>query len=104
MLTNRCAYEVMDLLCLHFMPKDKITDNERLNGFFKRVYAANILYRDRVYSILEYKNSIEKTLHDLCYAEMTDKEFEATLEQLLRGRLISGEYVDHYRELRYKIK
>lgn len=104
MLTNRCAYEVMDLLCLHFMPKDKITDNERLNGFFKRIYAANILYRDRVYSILEYKNSIEKTLHDLCYAEMTDKEFEATLEQLLRGRLISGEYADHYRELRYKIK
>lgn len=104
MLTNRCAYEVMDLLCLHFMPKDKITDNERLNGFFKRIYAANILYRDRVYSILEYKNSIEKTLHDLCYAEMTDKEFEATLEQLLRGRLISGEYADHYRELRYRIK
>lgn len=103
MLTNRCAYEVMDLLCLHFMPKDKITENEQLNGFFKRIYAANILYRDRVYSITEYKDSVEKTLHDMCYAEMPEREFEMTLQQLIKGRLISEEYADHYMELRKKL-
>lgn len=101
-LTNRSAYAVMDLLCLHFMPKDKITESEQLNGFFKRIYSANILYRDRVYSIMEYKESIEQSLHDMCYAEMPEREFDTTLEQLVKGRLISDEYANHYREIRRK--
>ena len=101
-LTNRSAYAVMDLLCLHFMPRDKITESEQLNGFFKRIYAANILYRDRVYSIMEYKDSIEQALRDMCYAEMPEREFNTTLEQLIKGRLISDEYANHYREIRRK--
>lgn len=101
-LTNRSAYAVMDLLCLNFMPKDKITESEQLNGFFKRIYAANIMYRDRVYSIMEYKESIERSLRDMCYAEMPEREFDTTLEQLVKGRLISDEYANHYREIRKK--
>ena len=101
-LTNRSAYAVMDLLCLHFMPKDKITESEQLNGFFKRIYAANILYRDRVYSIMEYKDSIEQALRDMCYAKMPEREFNTTLEQLVKGRLISDEYANYYREIRRK--
>lgn len=101
-LTNRSAASVMDLLCLNFMPKDKITESDRFNGFFKRIYAANILYRDRVYSILEYKNSVEGILHDMCFAQMPEREFYTTLEQLVKGKLISREYATHYEEIRKK--
>ncbi len=102
-ISNRSAAQVLDLLCLNFMPQDKITKNEKLNGYFKRVYAAHILYRDRVYSITEYKDSVEKTLGEFCYAEIPRREFLVTLENLVRGQLISQEYADFYADRREKI-
>lgn len=102
-ISNRSAAEVMDLLCLNFMPQDKITKSEKINGFFKRVYAANILFKDRVYSITEYKAVVEKTLGEMCYAQMPDREFVLTLENLVKGRLISQQYADHYMEIREKV-
>lgn len=102
-ISNRSASDVMDLLCLNFMPQDKITKSEKINGFFKRIYAANILYKDRVYSITEYKETVEKALGEMCYAEMPEREFIITLENLMKARLISREYADHYMDLRDKI-
>jgi hypothetical protein len=98
--TNRSISTVMDLLCLNFMPEDKLTSSEKVNGFFKRVYAANILYRDKVYSITEYKDAVESALEEMCYAEIPATEFEITLENLERARFISQEYVHHYTEVR----
>ncbi|MCI8508070.1 MAG: hypothetical protein HFJ06_05875 [Lachnospiraceae bacterium] len=102
-ISNRSAADVMDLLYLNFMPQDKITKSEKINGFFKRIYAANILYRDRVYSITEYKEAVEKALGEMCYAEIPEREFVITLENLMKGKFISQEYVDHYKDMRNKI-
>lgn len=102
--TNRSTAAVLELLCLNFMPKDKITQSEKLNGYFKRVYAAHILFQDRVYSITEYKESVEQILKELCYAEMPDQEFLITLENLVKGRMISQEYASHYRDMKEKIE
>jgi hypothetical protein len=82
------------------MPEDKLTSSEKVNGFFKRVYAANILYRDKVYSITEYKDAVESALEEMCYAEIPATEFEITLENLERARFISQEYVHYYTEVR----
>lgn len=103
-VTNRSAATVLDLLCLNFMPEDKITVSDKLNGYFKRIYAAQILYRDKVYSITEYKDAIEKELREMCYAEMPKREFDITLENLVKGRMISGQYADHYSDLRERIR
>lgn len=102
-ISNRSAAEVMDLLCLNFMPQDKITKSEKLNGFFKRIYAANILFKDKVYSITEYKSAVEKALGEMCYAEMPDREFAVTLDNLVKGRLISQQYADYYMEIRERV-
>ena len=102
-ISNRSAYEVMDLLCLNFMPQNKITESEKINGYFKRIYSANILFRDRVYRVTEYKEKIEKILSEMCYAEMPDEEFIITIENLVKGKLISEEYAEHYLELKSKI-
>ena len=95
-ITNRSAYQVMDLLLLNFMPKDKITESDKINGFFKRVYAANILFKDKVYSITEYKDAVEMALKEMCYAEIPRREYVLTLENLYKARLISKQYVTHY--------
>lgn len=102
-ITNNSVNDVMDLLCLNFMPEDKITKSDSLNGFFKRIYAAQILYIDQVYGVMEYKEAVENTLTDMCYAEMPKREFAATLENLVKGKLISKQYANYYLEMRDKI-
>lgn len=97
-IPNRSAGDVKELLYLNFMPEDKITKSEKINGFFKKIYAANILYKDKVYTITEYKEEVEKVLSDLCYAEIPDWEFKLTLENLVNGKLISQQYADYYIE------
>ncbi|MBR1866022.1 MAG: hypothetical protein IJ801_05900 [Lachnospiraceae bacterium] len=101
-ISNRSASQVLDLLCLNFMPQDKITKSDKINGFFKRIYAGQILYRDHVYSITEYKQMVEKVLTEMCYADMPEREFVITLENLVRGQLISQEYADYYSRQREK--
>lgn len=103
-ITNRSAYQVMDLLLLNFMPKDKITESDKINGFFKRVYAANILFKDKVYSITEYKDAVEQALKEMCYAEIPRREYVLTLENLYKARLISKQYVTHYIAMRDKAR
>lgn len=95
-ISNRSIAQVMDLLYLNFMPEDKITTSDKLNGYFKRIYAANILYKDKAYSITEYKDAVESTLGEMAYAEMSEKEYSLTLSNLVKGRLISQEYADYY--------
>lgn len=102
-ISNRCAADVMDLLCLNFMPEDKITQSEKINGYFKRIYAAYILFRDRVYTAVEYKKVVENTLEELCYAEMPEEEFVITLENLVNASLISQQYADRYMNVKSKI-
>lgn len=101
-ITNRSVSQVMDLLYLNFMPEDKITSSEKLNGYFKRVYAANILYKDRAYSITEYKDAIEKILGEMTYADMPQREYDITLANMVKGHMISQEYADYYGEHRKK--
>ncbi|MCR5700840.1 MAG: hypothetical protein K6G76_01700 [Lachnospiraceae bacterium] len=99
-ITNNSIGTVMDLLYLNFMPKDKYTTSDKLNGYFKRVYAANILYKDKVYSINDYKDEVEKILGEMTYAKMPEKEYDFTLDSLVKAHMISTEYADYYKEHR----
>ena len=103
-ITNRSAYQVKDLLLLNFMPKDKITESDMVNGFFKRIYAANIMFKDKVIGINEYKDEVELALKEMCYAEVSRREYIITLENLFKARLISKQYVTHYTAMRDKIR
>ena len=90
------------MLCLNFMPEDKITKSEKINGFFKRIYAAHILYKDHVFTITEYKEKVEEVLGEMCYAEMPDVEFVITLENLVKAKMISQQYQEYYMERKRK--
>jgi hypothetical protein len=95
-ITNRSISQVMDLLYINFMPEDKITTSDKVNSYFKRVYAANILYKDRVYSITEYKDAVETILGEMTYADMKGREYENTLANLVKGHMIAQEDADYY--------
>lgn len=99
-ITNRSAFQVKDLLLLNCMPQDKITQSDMLNGFFKRIYAANIMFKDKIYTITEYKEEVEQTLKEMCYAEIPRREYVLTLENLYKARLISKQYIQHYTAMR----
>ncbi|MDO5156033.1 MAG: hypothetical protein Q4D51_08705 [Eubacteriales bacterium] len=103
-ISNRSIYQVMDLLCIDFVPKDRLTESDKVNQYFKRIYAANILYKDRVYSITEYKDLVEKVLEEMCYMDMPYREFAMTLENLVKARFISDEYADHYTDVRSRVQ
>ena len=103
-VTNRSAYQVKDLLLLNFMPKDKITESDMVNGFFKRIYAANIMFKDKVIGINDYKEEVELALKEMCYAEISRREYVLTLENLFKARLISKQYVSHYIAMRDKVR
>lgn len=103
-ITARSIAKVMDLLYMNFMPSDKITRSDQFNGFFKRIYAAHILFSDKAYSITEYKYAVEEVLGELCHAQMPQREFNNTLENLVKGRFISQEYADYYYKVRIKVK
>lgn len=103
-ITARSIAKVMDLLYMNFMPSDRITRSDQFNGFFKRIYAAHILFSDKAYSITEYKYAVEKVLGELCHAEMSQREFINTLENLVKGRFISQEYADYYYKVNIKIR
>lgn len=103
-ITNRSAYQVKDLLLLNFMPKDKITESDMINGFFKRVYAANIMFKDKVIGINEYKEEVDMALKEMCYAEIPRREYVLTLENLFKAKLISKQYVTHYVAMRDKAR
>ena len=102
-ISNRSAAQVLELLYLNCMPKDKITESEKLNGYFKRIYAAHLMYKDHVYSVSEYKEQVEKVLLELCYAEMPEREFQNTLDNLVKGNLISQKYADYYADRKSQI-
>lgn len=101
-ISNRSAASVMDLLVINFMPEDKVTCSEKLNGFFKRIYSSFILYQDKVIGIRDYKEQVEQALRDMCYAEIPMREFYVTMENLVKGKMISTEYADYYINLKEK--
>lgn len=102
-ITNRSIDQVMDLLCLDLLVKDKITESSQLNSCFKQIYIANILYKDRVYSISDYKEKVEKTLEEMCYMDLTYSEFVITLENLMKAGFISETYADYYTDVRSRV-
>lgn len=103
-ISNRSIVQVMDLLYLNFMPSDRITRSNEVNGFFKRAYAANLLYNDKAYSVTEYKDAVEKILLELCHAEMPEREFNSTMENMVKAKFISREYAEHYYRVRDKMR
>ena len=103
-VTNRSAGNIFDLLSLDFRVDDKVTLSAKVNYYFKEAYKANILLRDNVIDANGYADKIAKTLDDMAHSRISNGEFEDTLKQMIKNKLITLEFANHYRNVREKLQ
>ncbi|MBE5962103.1 MAG: hypothetical protein E7256_12120 [Lachnospiraceae bacterium] len=103
-VTNTSAKAVFDLLQPEFVVEDRVMDSDLYSPYFKSAYKLNILLRDGVIQINEYKQKVKEVLESLADANISLEEFHKNMEQLVKGRMITEEYADYYMEYRLKRK
>ncbi|MBR4515620.1 MAG: hypothetical protein IKO61_12145 [Lachnospiraceae bacterium] len=103
-VTNRSAANIFDLLAMEFRVDDKVTLSAKVNYYFKEAYKANILLRDNVIDANGYADRIAKTLDDMAHSRISNGEFEDTLKQMIKNKLITLEFANHYRNVREKLQ
>lgn len=95
-ITNTSVKTIMDMIAPEFQVDDIIMRDVRYNDFFKEIYKAGILFRNKVLTTKEYRDLISDTLHKLVKTGVSEKEYENTLQSLYQHKLITEEYISFY--------
>lgn len=99
-VTNTSAKTMLKLLSLNLTVSHLIRDTRYQNPYFESAYALNIMLKDTVLSVKEYKIKIKELLEQLTDAKISNEDFIDYMEQLVKGRLITREYAQYYIERR----
>jgi hypothetical protein len=99
--TNRSAKNLFDLLSVDFRVDDKVTTSNKVNIYFKECYKAGILLRDNVIDANGYADMISHSLDDMAKSTISNNEFKETLNLLVRNKIITKEFSDHYMDVRH---
>lgn len=103
-ITNTSAKSVLDLLQADFSLLEEELYTKRYSPYFTSAYKLNILLKDGVLSVSDYKRKIKEVLLALAQAEISLDVFKTYMNQLIQGRLITKEYAEYYVEYRIKQK
>ncbi|MBE5932188.1 MAG: hypothetical protein E7263_02060 [Lachnospiraceae bacterium] len=98
--TNNSAKNLFDLLGVEFLVEDKVTTSNKVNIYFKDAYKASIKLRDNVLDANGYADSITKILDDMAHSSVSYNEFKDTLNLMIKNKLITDEYANHYMDVR----
>jgi hypothetical protein len=101
-VTNTSASTIMKLLSMNLSVRKQIRDTTYQNPYFEAAYALNIMLKDNVISVNEFKIKIKDILQKLADAKISNIEFMDYMNQLIQGRLITREYAQYYIEHRSK--
>lgn len=101
--TNTSASSLFDLLNAEFAVKDKVTESNKVNVYFKEAYKANIKLRDNVIDANGYADSISSILDNLARSTISYNEFKETLNLMIKNKLITQEFAMHYMDVRDKL-
>lgn len=97
--TNTSAATVFDFLEVQFIVDDKITNSGKFDRYFIELYRNNLLWKDGVMPLKEYRSKIQTVLHTM-WEELSDKqELEKNLDIMVQYRLITEEYAKYYKNL-----
>jgi hypothetical protein len=99
-VTNTSAATIMKLLSLNLSVRKQIRDTTYQNPYFEAAYALNVMLKDNVISVNEFKIKIKDILQKLADAKISNQEFMEYMNQLIQGRLITREYAQYYIERR----
>ncbi len=95
-VTNTSAKTMLKLLSLNLTVSHLIRDTRYQNPYFESAYALNIMLKDTVLSVKEYKIKIKELLEKLTDAKISNEDFMNYMDQLVKGRLITSEYAQYY--------
>lgn len=101
-VTNTSAATIMKLLSMNLSVRKQIRDITYQNPYFEAAYALNVMLKDNVISVNEFKIKIKDTLQKLADAKISSQEFMEYMNQLIQGRLVTREYAQYYIEHRSK--
>lgn len=100
--TNRSAKVIMELTQLDVCMDEKIRNQRVTNPYVEKAYELNILLKDGVLTVTEFKHQIREVLNDLSHANISEADFSMYLRQMLSGRMITSEYAQYYMDYRKK--
>ena len=101
--TNTSVKNVMDVLHPGFRVKDNMTSSSLYGAYFIESYQQNILLRDRVLEVDEYKERMKVLLQKMAQEERSLREFRHKLEELVEYRFITEEFADYFLEYRARL-
>ena len=101
-VTNTAAATMFKMLSVNLSVRKQIRDMEFQNPYFEGAYALNVMLKDTVISVNEFKIKIKDILQKLADAKISNVEFMKYMNQLIQGRLITREYAQYYIEQRNK--
>ena len=101
--TNTSVKNVMDVLHPGFRVKDNVTSSSLYGAYFIESYQQNILLRDRVLEVDEYKERMKVLLQKMAQEERNLREFRHKLEELVEYRFITEEFADYFLEYRARL-
>lgn len=100
--TNHSAKHLFDLLASDFIVEDKVTKSNRVNFYFKDAYKANILLRDEIIDANGYADKISNILEGMAMSNLSNNEFNDTLNLMVKNKLITQEFAMYYTQIRNK--
>jgi len=101
--TNNSMKQVFDFVHAEFVVDDSVTNNKLNNKYFVKAYQYGILLKDRAISVEAYKARMSRLLEDMTVDEMPNSEFENTMINMLRQRLVTEEFAAYYTGQRNKV-
>lgn len=95
--TNTSARTLFELLHLSFEVEDNCTKSYQVNDYVKSAYKRNILLKDEVITIEEYRAEIQKIIKGMIEDNISFDVYIQTIELMAEYHLISGEYESYYK-------
>lgn len=90
--TNTSARNVFEVLDVEFEVEDEITRMGKFDEDFIRLYQNQILLKDQVLDVFEYRQRVIRILHEMAASEISDEEFLRRLRQMVKYHMVSDEY------------
>lgn len=103
-VTNTSVKVLLDLLQVNFTLLEEEVYSKKYSPYFTSAYKLNILLKDGVLTVSDYKRKIKEVLLDLAEAQISLEVFKIYINQLIQGRLVTKEYAEYYLDYRMKRK
>lgn len=88
------VHNILKILSLNISIPGSRINREEYGPYFRKVYIARLMYRDKIYSPEEYKDKVMTILSEMAL-NANDTLYHQGIKQMLANGLIPNEYADY---------